>query len=454
VTSREALARHPLSIAGALIATLSAALFCALTIAILLGWFENPYAGLLVFIAIPALFLMGLAMIPVGMWLQRKRLARDPTEGAEWPVLDFRRPRVRQVTLAVTALTGVNVVILLLAAYGSVHWMESPTFCGQVCHTPMQPQFEAWTVGPHQRVACVSCHVGEGAKGFVHAKLSGVRQLVQVATNSYPRPIPPGAHMPPGAQALTCQNCHDPGRATGDHIRFVHEYGPDEANSETLTILQMHVGQGSSSGRAIHWHANPNVHIEYVATDETNQTIPYVKVTDAKGQVKEYRATDTTDQAIAAGQRHVMDCIDCHNTVGHPIAASAERAVDRAIAVGTVSRALPFARREGVRLLSATYPTHDDAARDIERGLREFYQSRHDSIDQQTLSQTIAGLQAIYRHNVFPAMKVTWGSYPDNRGHMTSTGCFRCHDDSHKAPDGTTISADCEHCHKQIEPRQ
>jgi hypothetical protein len=34
---------------------------------------------------------------------------------------------------------------------------------------------------------------------------------------------------------------------------------------------------------------------------------------------------------------------------------------------------------------------------------------------------------------------------------MTSTGCFRCHDDSHAAPDGTTISADCEYCHKQIE---
>ena len=48
-------------------------------------------------------------------------------------------------------------------------------------------------------------------------------------------------------------------------------------------------------------------------------------------------------------------------------------------------------------------------------------------------------------------MKVTWGVYRDNIGHMTSDGCFRCHDDSHVAKDGTTISADCSYCHEQRE---
>ena len=40
-------------------------------------------------------------------------------------------------------------------------------------------------------------------------------------------------------------------------------------------------------------------------------------------------------------------------------------------------------------------------------------------------------------------MKVTWGVYRDNLGHTTSDGCFRCHDGSHVAKDGTMISADC-----------
>ena len=48
-------------------------------------------------------------------------------------------------------------------------------------------------------------------------------------------------------------------------------------------------------------------------------------------------------------------------------------------------------------------------------------------------------------------MKVTFGVYPDNLGHMTSNGCFRCHDGSHMASDGTSISADCEYCHIQVE---
>jgi hypothetical protein len=37
---------------------------------------------------------------------------------------------------------------------------------------------------------------------------------------------------------------------------------------------------------------------------------------------------------------------------------------------------------------------------------------------------------AIYLRNVFPDLKVTWGSHPNNTGHNDSPGCFRCHDGS------------------------
>jgi NapC/NirT cytochrome c family, N-terminal region len=453
VTSRAALARHPLAIAGALIATVSAVVFIALAIAMVAGLLENPYAGLVVFVAIPFAFVLGLLLIPAGMRLQRRKLQRDPNAAADWPILDFRRADVRRGTLIVVALTAVNIVLLLLAGYGTLHWMESPTFCGQVCHAPMHPQFTAWQGASHGRVACVSCHIGEGAAAFVHAKLSGVRQLVHVMKGSYPRPIPPGAEMPPGAQARTCTSCHQPGRSDGDVIRVVREYADDEENSETKTILQMHLGKASSAGRAIHWHANPAVRVEYVSTDATNETIPYVRVTDAKGQVKEYAAADAP-QGLDTTNRQAMDCVDCHNTVGHPIAAIAERAVDDAIAAGLVSRQLPFARREGVRLVKASYSSEETAIDAIDRGFREFYQSRSGSVDPHAMERSVAALQDVYRRNVFPTMKVTWGSYPDNKGHVTATGCFRCHDGSHTAKDGSTINADCEYCHKQIEAPQ
>ncbi|HEY1306179.1 MAG TPA: hypothetical protein VGF24_21645 [Vicinamibacterales bacterium] len=455
MTDSQVLARHPLAIVGAIVTTVSAVLFIALVIAMLAGLLQNPYAGLVVFVALPLCFLLGLLLIPAGMALQRGRLKRDPSATVDWPVFDFRRASVRRTALVIAGLTAANIVLVLLAGYGGLHWMESPRFCGQVCHTPMQVQFAAWQGGPHARVACVTCHIGEGPRGFVHAKLSGVRQLVQVATNSYPRPIPPGAQMPAGAQAQTCGSCHQPGRAVGDRMRQIREYADDEANSETTTVLQMHLSRTTSRPRGIHWHANPAIRIEYVATDAERQTIPYVKVTNADGQTKEFVAADATEQTIRSGTRQAMDCIDCHNTVGHPIAATAEQAVDRAIAAGRVSRELPYVRREGLRLVKASYPSQDAALRAIDQGLRGFYASHGGSADPPAVTRTVTAFQDVYRRNVFPDMKVTWGSYPDNRGHVTSTGCFRCHDDSHKASDGSTISADCEFCHKSIdaEPR-
>jgi len=45
-----------------------------------------------------------------------------------------------------------------------------------------------------------------------------VRQLVHVATNNVPKPVPPGADMPPGEQARTCTGCHQPWRSVGDEI--------------------------------------------------------------------------------------------------------------------------------------------------------------------------------------------------------------------------------------------
>lgn len=449
--SETALARHPLAIAGALLTTASGVVFVALLIAALFGLFDNPYAGLIVFVAIPAVFVLGLLMIPAGMWLQRRKLARDPDTAQDWPVFDFRQPRVRRFALVVTALTAVNIVIVLVAGYGSLHYMESPTFCGQTCHTPMTPQFTAWKGGPHAQIACVNCHVGEGAKGFVHAKLAGTRQLYHVITGTVPRPIPPGAAVPVGGHESTCGRCHQPMKIPGDTIRVKREYADDEKNTETMTVLLMHVGRANPSGRAIHWHADPSTRIEFAATDHSRQNITYVKVTDGKGQTKEYFAPDVKERPSNADQFRQMDCVDCHNTVGHRMAADPEHAVDAAIAAGEISPALPFARREGVRLLKASYADQDTADRQIDTELRGFYTSHGGTVDAQALGRTVAALQAAARRNQFPAMKVTWGTYPENTGHMTAQGCFRCHDGTKTAKDGTTINADCEYCHTQVE---
>ncbi len=435
--------------AGVAITTASAVVFVALATAMGLGLLVNPYAGLVVFVALPAVFLMGLVLIPWGMARQRRLLAHRP-EAAEWPVVDFRQSRTRRVALAIGTLTAVNLTIVLVAGYGTLHWMESPEFCGQVCHEPMHPQYTAWQNAPHSKVTCVQCHIGEGSEAFVHYKLAGVRQLVHVVTNNYPRPIPGVADMRPALE--TCGNCHWPERGMDSVIRVSRTYADDEENTEMATAMTLHVGgPNTPTGRGIHWHALPSVKVEFVSTDSERQDIPWVRVTRPDGSTQEYVADGVTPGEPPAGERRTMDCIDCHNVVAHRIATSAEEAVDRAMARGDLPRSLPYVRREGVRLVQADYPDTEAALAAIDQELRGFYKTQSGDVDAEALARSVASIQTIYRRNVFPAMNMTFGVYPDNIGHSSSLGCFRCHDGGHMATDGSSITADCDSCHKMLD---
>jgi cytochrome c2 len=240
-----------------------------------------------------------------------------------------------------------------------------------------------------------------------------------------------------------------PAKFIGEKLLVKSNFADDEKNTETQSVVVLHLGGRDSLSNLSGIHGVHLGHIEYVTTDPTRTTITWVQRRNGDGSTTDYAASSLKG-AAPQGERRVMDCIDCHNTVGHPISPTPEQAVDRAIAIAMVSHDLPFARRESVRLVKATYPTPEAAARAIDEGLRSFYGARSD-VDPQALSRTVGAVQDLYRRNVFSAMNVTWGSYPDNKGHVTANGCFRCHDDSHEAKDGSKISADCEYCHRQIE---
>lgn len=441
--------RHPVALAGVIITTVAAVAFLTLLVAELFGLFNNPYAGLVIFIAVPAIFVFGLLLIPIGIRLQRRALARDPSTPLDWPVIDLRQSRVRGIVIGVAAITVVNATIVLIASQGALHYMESPEFCGQTCHTQMHPQFTAWQNTSHAEVACVQCHVGEGARALVHSKLAGTRQLWHVITGNFPRPIPASqAEMRPAIE--TCGRCHSPMLGHGMRTRTIREYAEDETNTETATTLALHVGgpnEKTASGRAIHWHADPRIRVEYVTTDADRQNIPFVRTINEKGETKEYVVEGTTPEALAAGTTRTMDCIDCHNAAAHRISPTAEQAVNRAMASGRISPAVPFVRRDAVKLLKSDYGDEAAAMTAIESGLRAASTSSKAKVDEHALSQAIAATQQLYRANVFPVMKVTWGVYADNLGHTTSLGCFRCHDGSHVARDGSAINADCSTCH-------
>jgi len=431
--------RNPVSLIGVAVTTAMAVVFLLLLTLEFTGQLTNPYAGLLVFVAVPFVFVLGLLLIPIGIWRQHRRVAAGYAAD-DWPVVDLRLPRTRSVIVGVALLTIVNLFIVSLAGFGAVHHMESTEFCGQTCHTTMEPEWKAHQASPHSKVACVKCHVGPGAAGFVEAKAAGTRQLWHVIINNVQAPVEAPVHsMPPARE--TCFGCHSGAGHQGDRLKVVRDYADDETGTETATTLQVKVG-GVKPASGIHWHVAQQ--IEYIATDRERQTIPYVKFTDGNGNVKEYAADGVTKEQLAQGERRSMDCMDCHNRPAHTFDPSPERAVDVAIANGNLPRTLPFARREAVAALKDEYASGDEAQRGIDARLRKAFASH---ASDPALARTVSAVQDIYARNVFPAMKVKWATYPNNIGHTFFNGCFRCHDDNHKASDGSVIKQDCESCH-------
>jgi hypothetical protein len=447
------LIRSPISVTGMVLTTVSAVLFLVVFFADLLGLHTNPYIGIVFFLILPAIFLLGLGLIPLGAWHERRRrVAGKPPAEVEWPRIDFGDPVQRQRAVLIFALTMANIVIVSLAAYRGVEYMDSVQFCGQVCHTAMKPEFAAYQDGPHSRVRCVACHTGPGATAFAKSKVSGTRRVMAVAFGTYSRPIPsPARDMRPARE--TCERCHWPEKFHGDKIRRITEFSDDERNTESVTTLRVHVGGGSDRlgiATGIHWHMNVANEIEYVATDRANQTIPYVRLKDRSGRVREYVVEGFTADELATGERRRMDCMDCHNRPSHVIAPTAERAVNEAMARGEIPRTLPFVRREAVRLLTMRYPSQEAAFEAISTELHGFYQAHDPPLDESRradVDRAVRGTQAVYGRNVFPEMAVGFGTYPNNIGHTDAPGCFRCHDDNHKTRDGRTIGQDCESCH-------
>ncbi len=433
--------------------TVSAAVFVVVFLADLFGLHTNPYLGILFFLVLPAMFVGGLALIPLGAWVERRRRLRGrPPSEIRWPRVDLNDPVQRQRAIFIFALTMANMVIVSLAAYRGVEYMDSVQFCGQVCHTVMQPEYVAYQDGPHSRVTCVQCHIGAGASWFARSKLSGTRQVFAVTFHTYSRPIPsPVENLRPARD--TCEQCHWPEKFHGDVVRRVVEYGNDEKNSESVTTLNVHVGGGSERfgiATGIHWHMNVANEIEYIATDPKRQVIPYVRLKDREGHVREYFADGVTPEQLARGERRRMDCMDCHNRPSHPLAPTADRAVNESMARGEMPKTLPYIHRESVGLLKASHPTQDAAAEEIARSLRDFYRTTYPqvfTVRRAEVERAVQATEQIYRRNVFPEMNVQFGTYPNNIGHIDYPGCFRCHDDSHRSTDGRKISQDCDTCH-------
>jgi formate-dependent nitrite reductase cytochrome c552 subunit len=440
------LTSHWISMLGVALVTLAGFSWLFALPADIRGHVENPYIGLLVFIAIPAVFFAGLILIPIGILLGKRRVTQ------RLATLPDRRSAWRRAGIFFAVMTLANVVIGSQLTYRSVEHMETVQFCGQSCHV-MKPEFTAHLLAPHQEVSCAACHIAPGATGWLQAKMAGTKQLMAVTLNNFPRPIESGLESNRlVSSTATCEQCHARELVVGSRLRILKKYKADAANTPTDTVLMMLVGGGKLGG--IHGaHMGLGVRIRYAAQDKKRQTIPWVEYTNTNsGMTQTYLAAGTTAGAASALPVFEMQCVDCHNRAAHSFEAP-DHAVDAAIAVGQIAADLPFVKKTGVQLIKAGYQSDEEAGQKIPAGLASFYQQKYPDVASKRASDIQAagaGLLAAYRGNVFPDLKVTWGTYPNNLGHADDPGCFRCHDESHATADKKTITQDCNTCHQSL----
>ena len=440
---RSSVFRNWLSLTGLLVVVGSVFSFFLLLLLDALAPFANPYVGILTYLVAPSFAVLGFLLALLGAFLRHRQIVK--TTGPLPPLrIDLTRPRDRRLLGFFLAASVVFLLISAIGSYQTYHFTESVSFCGQACHGVMQPEFVTYLNGPHARVACAECHIGKGANWYVRSKLSGTYQVYATMADKYPRPIPtPVKNLRPAQE--TCEECHWPQKFVGNLERSYNYFLSDETNTPFTVRMLMNVGGGDPTHGpvgGIHWHMNVGNKVEYLASDEARQKIPYVRVTElAQGVVTEFRTPKFTNTVDEASLR-TMDCMDCHNRPAHRY-QTPNTAVNLAMFLGKIDRGLPLVKSNALHVLTQSYTNETQALQTIATTLSQRYPN------DPRIRSAIGAVQEIYTNNFFPEMKASWKTYPDNIGHKDWPGCFRCHDGLHKTADGKrSIKAnDCNACH-------
>ena len=404
---------------------------------------SNPYVGILGYLVAPFFVGFGLLLVVVGLFIEHRRIVKDSAHPPPLLLMDFSQPHARRNLVVFAMGTAAFLLFAAIASYRSYHFSESSGFCGQACHAVMNPEFTTYLHSPHARISCSACHIGPGAAWYVKAKISGLYQVYATLSGKFSRPIAtPVKNLRPAQE--TCEQCHWPQKFAGNLERIYSHFLTDDANTPYEIRMLLKVGGGDPTHGplgGIHWHMNVGQRVEYIATDEQRQVIPWVRVTDLQGVVTEYRTPKFDGKVDPAAIRR-MDCMDCHNRPSH-VFQNPNDTVDLALALGNLDPKMPGIKKMAMDLLSQTYATEKEAMQKIATALHAKY------AEDPRYSKAIDVIQKIYRDNFFPEMKTDWRVHPNNLGHKDWPGCFRCHDGEHVTADGKKpIKAnDCTACH-------
>ncbi len=446
------------SVIGFVLAVISSFIIMFLLIINFIVGIKSPYIGILLYMILPAFLVLGLLLVPSGMYITWRQLWKGGELPSKWPRLDLNDKQQRRS--ATIFLLGTSLFILMssVGIYQTYQFTDSVAFCGRACHTVMKPEYTAYQQSPHARVKCVECHIGPGVGWYARSKLSGLYQVYAVLANVYPRPIStPISNLRPARE--TCEQCHWPKQFYGAVQRRFDHYRYDKDNSKWPITMLLKVGSGSPLAArisGIHWHVNPEVTVEYIATDKQRQDIPWVRVTDKlTGRVTVFHDSSNphATNAVASKLSRVMDCMDCHNRPSHNM-HSPDYEIDLELSSGGIASSIPEVKQESVTAMTNNYASDAAATNGIAAAINSFYSINYPRLysERRTeINNAVKATQKAFQKNIFPAMKARWSDYPNNLGHFIFKGCMRCHDGDHKSDNGLIIPNDCHTCHIIIE---
>src|SRR6516162_9068486 len=134
---------HWVSLAGSAIVTTAVLSFLFVLPLQMNGHVDNPYIGIIVFLILPVIFFAGLLLIPIGIYLGKRRLQKD---------LVLQEPDRKTVIRRLAWFFGVTTILNIydrnVFPELSVKW---GTYPNSLCHTDFPVASDATTVLTQKR---------------------------------------------------------------------------------------------------------------------------------------------------------------------------------------------------------------------------------------------------------------------------------------------------------------
>jgi hypothetical protein len=114
---------------------------------------------------------------------------------------------------------------------------------------------------------------------------------------------------------------------------------------------------------------------------------------------------------------------------------------------GIIDPDIPYIHQKAVEVLFAKYESREAAFAAFDELGESYKATDYYPGHSEQIASAVQALKDIYDRTVFHEQEVDWGTHPNNLGHMSAPGCFRCHDGKHLNAENEAVRLECNVCH-------